>query len=67
MLRLQMRSPNTKEYYGDKFVNVEKLDYKDNIVVFKTCYNDTYSLHYVQQGFSDTEFRLIDTDTIKFQ
>ena len=67
MLKLQLRSPATKEYYGDKFVDVEKLDYKENIVVFETCNNKVYSLRYAQLGFSDTEFRLIDTDIIKFQ
>lgn len=41
MFKLEVRSPHSKQFHGDKFAEVARIDYENNelafIAVFNTC------------------------------
>ena len=61
MFRLEIRSPYTKQFYGDAFVPVMRIDYGVNEIAFIAQYNGKAPTLHIQRGFSDTEFRLHET------
>ena len=58
MLKLEVRSPHSKQFHGDKFAEVARIDYEGNELVFIAGFNNNRPVLYIQKGFSDTEFRL---------
>ena len=58
MLRLEMRSPHSKPFHGDKFAEVMSIDYDKCELTFVCGYNKNTPILYIQQSFNDTEFRL---------
>ena len=58
MLKLEVRSPHSKQFHGDKFAEVARIDYENNELVFIAGFNNNRPVLYIQKGFSDTEFRL---------
>lgn len=58
MLKLEVRSPHSKQFHGDKFAEVARIDYDNNELVFIAGFNNNRPVLYIQRGFSDTEFRL---------
>ena len=65
MFRLEVRSPHSKQFYGDKFAPVMSIDYAANELKFVVQHNGNSPILYIQQGFSDTEFRLHETTSSK--
>ena len=63
MLKLEVRSPYTRQFYGDAFVSVMHIDYGINELAFIAQYNGKAPTLYIQRGFSDTEFRLHEIKT----
>lgn len=61
MLKLEVRSPQSKQYHGDKFAEVARIDYENNELAFVAGLNGNKPILYIQKGFSDTEFRLHET------
>ena len=60
MLKLEIRSPHSKQFYGDKFAEVARIDYDNNELAFIAGFNNNNNnrpVLYIQRGFSDTEFR----------
>ena len=58
MLRLEVRSPHSKLFHGDKFAEVMSIDYDKRKLTFVCGYNKDTPILYIQQSFNDTEFRL---------
>lgn len=58
MLKLEIRSPQSKQFHGDKFAEVMLIDYVNNELAFVAGLNNNKPMLYIQKGFSDTEFRL---------
>lgn len=58
MLKLEVRSPHSKQFSGDKFAEVARIDYENNELAFIAGFNNNRPVLYIQKGFSDTEFRL---------
>ena len=58
MLKLEVRSPYSKQFCGDKFAEVMRIDYDNNELAFVAGFNNNRPVLYIQKGFSDTEFRL---------
>ena len=58
MLKLEIRSPQSKQFHGDKFAEVMLIDYVNNELAFVAGLNNKKPTPYIQKGFSDTEFRL---------
>ena len=58
MLKLEVRSPHSKQFHGDKFAQVARIDYESNELAFVAGFNNNRPVLYIQKGFSDTEFRL---------
>ena len=58
MLKLEVRSPQSKQFHGDKFAEVMRIDYENNELAFVAGLNNNKPMLYIQKGFSDTEFRL---------
>ena len=58
MLKLEVRSPHSKQFSGDKFAEVARIDYENNELAFVAGLNGNKPMLYIQKGFSDTEFRL---------
>ena len=58
MLKLEVRSPHSKQFYGDKFAEVARIDYENNELAFIAGFNNNRPVLYIQKGFLDTEFRL---------
>ena len=58
MLKLEVRSPQSKQFHGDKFAEVMRIDYENNELAFVAGLNGNKPMLYIQKGFSDTEFRL---------
>jgi len=58
MLRLEVRSPHSKPFHGDKFAEVMSIDYDKRELTFVCGYNKNTPILYIQQSFNDTEFRL---------
>ena len=58
MLKLEVCSPHSKQFHGDKFAEVARIDYDNNELVFIAGFNNNRPVLYIQKGFSDTEFRL---------
>ena len=58
MFKLEVRSPHSKQFYGDKFAEVARIDYENNELAFIAGVNNNRPVLYIQCGFSDTEFRL---------
>ena len=65
MLKLEVRSPHSKQFYGDKFAEVARIDYENNKLIFVAGYNGKKPMLYIQEGFSDTEFRLHESKSHK--
>lgn len=65
MLKLEVRSPHSKQFHGDKFAEVARIDYDNNELVFIAGFNNNRPVLYIQQGFSDTEFRLHESKSHK--
>lgn len=65
MLKLEIRSPHSKQYHGDKFAEVARIDYEANELAFIAGFNNNRPVLYIQKGFSDTEFRLHETKSQK--
>lgn len=65
MFKLEVRSPQSKQFYGDKFAPVMSIDYAVNELKFVVQHNGNSPILYIQQGFSDTEFRLHETKSKK--
>ena len=61
MLKLEIRSPQSKQFHGDKFAEVMRIDYENNELAFVAGLNNNKPMLYIQKGFSDTEFRLHET------
>lgn len=65
MLKLEIRSPHSKQFYGDKFAEVARIDYDNNELAFIAGFNNNNRpVLYIQRGFSDTEFRLHETKSL---
>ena len=58
MLKLEVRSPQSKQFHGDKFAEVMRIDYENSELAFIAGVNNNKPMLYIQKGFSDTEFRL---------
>lgn len=58
MLKLEIRSPQSKQFHGDKFAEVMRIDYENCELAFVAGLNNNKPMLYIQKGFSDTEFRL---------
>ena len=58
MLKLEIRSPQSKQFHGDKFAEVMHINYEKNELTFVAGLNGRKRMLYIQKGFSDTEFRL---------
>lgn len=58
MLRLEVRSPHSKQFFGDKFAEVMSIDYDAQELKFVCGYSKNTPILYIQQSFNDTEFRL---------
>ena len=58
MLKLEIRSPHSKQFFGDKFAEVMRIDYENSELAFVAGLNGNKPMLYIQKGFSDTEFRL---------
>lgn len=59
MLKLEIRSPHSKQFHGDKFAEVARIDYENNELAFIIAgSSNNRPMLYIQKGFSDTEFRL---------
>ena len=58
MLKLEIRSSQSKQFCGDKFAEVMRIDYENNELAFVAGFNNNRPVLYIQKGFSDTEFRL---------
>lgn len=65
MLKLEVRSPHSKQFHGDKFAEVMRIDYENNKLIFVAGYNGKKPMLYIQEGFSDTEFRLHESKSHK--
>ena len=65
MLKLEVRSPQSKQYHGDKFAEVMRIDYENNELAFVAGLNGNKPMLYIQKGFSDTEFRLHESKSHK--
>ena len=64
MLKLEVRSPQSKQFHGDKFAEVARIDYENNELAFIAGFNNNRPVLYIQRGFSDTEFRLHETKSL---
>jgi len=58
MLKLEVRSPHSKQFCGDKFAEVMRIDYENDELAFVVGFNKNIPVLCIQKGFSDTEFRL---------
>lgn len=58
MLKLEIRSSQSKQFHGDKFAEVMRIDYDNNELAFVVGFNKNILVLCIQKGFSDTEFRL---------
>ena len=65
MLTLQVRSPQSKQYHGDKFAEVMSIDYDAQELKFVCGYSKNTPILYIQRGFYDTEFRLHENESHK--
>ena len=65
MFKLEVRSPHSKQFYGDKFAEVMRIDYEKSELAFVAGLNGNKPVLYIQRGFSDTEFRLHETKSLK--
>lgn len=65
MLKLEVRSPHSKRFCGDKFAEVMSIDYDAQELKFICGYLKNGPMLYIQRGFSDTEFRLHETKSSK--
>nr|WP_315058996.1 hypothetical protein [uncultured Campylobacter sp.] len=65
MLKLEIRSPHSKQFFGDKFAEVMRIDYENSELAFVAGLNGNKPMLYIQKGFSDTEFRLHESKSHK--
>lgn len=63
MLRLQIRSNESKKYCGYKFVDISLIDYENEKLSFIIGYENKKPILINQSNFNNTEFRLFDNKT----